>query len=189
MYKCESGIYFIYNIVSKKYYIGHSICVKSRLNRHKNALRNNIHENSHLQNAFNEYGLDNFIFDILDNCQEDYLLHMENYWCNLLNVHNRDYGYNIEPISILEGKRLVSEETRKKLGANKGRKFSDETKKKQSDIRKGKPIHSEEFKNELSNRRRNSKASEETKLKMSLAAKKRVKRLGSNLDNYNKKKI
>ena len=55
-------------------------------------------------------------------------------------------------------------------------------------MRKGKSIHTEESKNKIIQSNKTRIVSEETKLKMSLAAKERIKKLGSNLTNYNKNK-
>ena len=49
------GIYLIKNNISKKEYIGQSINIEKRWKDHKKDLRNNIHKNQHLQNAYNKY--------------------------------------------------------------------------------------------------------------------------------------
>ena len=50
------GIYKITNLKNNKGYIGQSTDIKTRWINHKRELRNNIHRNPHLQNAFNKYG-------------------------------------------------------------------------------------------------------------------------------------
>ncbi len=50
----EKGIYIIGNLADNKAYIGSSIDLKSRLNKHKNDLKNNRHGNYKLQKAFNK---------------------------------------------------------------------------------------------------------------------------------------
>lgn len=171
-YKKISGIYIIKNIITNHVYIGHSICLKSRLSRHKNALSGKYHENEYLQNSWNKYGSKNFEFDILDECCFSNLLHMENYWCNILKSHDRNYGYNIQPINVLDNKVLVSKETKSKMSkSQKGKKASEETKRKMAEIRKGKPIHTKESKEKIINSNKNRKISLETKEKMSLKRK------------------
>lgn len=125
------GIYSILNIVNNKIYIGYSNSINSRLNDHLVDLRNNKHKNEYLQRSYNKYGVNNFKFEILEECSEEYLASQENYWCILLDSHNRDKGYNIEPTSP-HGKTKVSLETRLKqsksmMGKNKGRKRTKES--------------------------------------------------------------
>lgn len=114
------GVYIIQNKVNNKVYIGASRDVYNRLCMHKWKLRINTHHNLHLQSAFNKYGEDNFVFDTLEDCKEEFIFSQENYWCNMLNSHNKVYGYNIDPTSPI-GKIAVSEETkdRMSMGAEK----------------------------------------------------------------------
>ena len=65
MYKVVSGIYTITNLVNKKIYLGKSSNVKRRLSNHKVSLMSFRHENEHLQNAVNKYGIENFEFEII----------------------------------------------------------------------------------------------------------------------------
>ncbi len=91
-----SGIYSIENLVNGKLYIGYSVTMRKRCNEHCIDLRAGIHENPHLQMSWNKYGDSNFKFDEIVQCEEQYLCSEENYWCNLLNTHDRKYGYNQE---------------------------------------------------------------------------------------------
>lgn len=63
-----SGIYGIYNKAKGIWYIGQSSDVLRRFGNHKSNLRHNNHENKHLQRAFNKYGEDAFVFQILEIC-------------------------------------------------------------------------------------------------------------------------
>lgn len=112
--KGNPGVYIIQNKVNNKVYIGASRDTYKRLCDHKVNLRNNVHHNIHLQSAFNKYGEDSFIFDVLEDCDEQFIYSQENYWCNMLNSHNRVYGYNIDPTAP-NGKCAVSEETKIKM--------------------------------------------------------------------------
>lgn len=78
-------------------YVGYAINFKKRWETHKRELRNKKHCNIHLQRAWDEYKENSFLFEILVECEEEYLCSEENYWCNLLRVHNDKYGYNIQP--------------------------------------------------------------------------------------------
>jgi len=91
------GIYTITNKIDNKIYVGYSINCFKRFSEHKSLLVNNKHKNDHLQNAWNKYGKENFVFEILEECDKVYLSSQENYWCNLLNSNDLNFGYNILP--------------------------------------------------------------------------------------------
>jgi group I intron endonuclease len=92
----KSGVYTITNIINNKIYVGSStISVNTRLKQHKSQLKNNKHSNRILQNSYNKYGEENFIFEILEECLPEHCLGIEQYWMNMLDVCNRKYGYNI----------------------------------------------------------------------------------------------
>jgi group I intron endonuclease len=59
------GIYKITNIVTNKLYVGSSIDIKRRKYEHIRLLKNNKHNNIHLQNAYNKYGILNLKWEIL----------------------------------------------------------------------------------------------------------------------------
>ena len=60
----KSCVYAIVNNVNKKFYIGSTISSKQRWYTHRRSLKINQHDNSYLQNAWNKYGEDSFIFNI-----------------------------------------------------------------------------------------------------------------------------
>jgi len=106
----KSGIYKITNKKNNKIYIGSSKNIKNRFSKHKNLLRSNKHHSIKLQRAWNKYGADNFIFEVIEYCNEDELLDRENYYLDLL-LKSKDYrknrsdyffenGYNICSSSI-----------------------------------------------------------------------------------------
>ena len=55
-------IYKIENKITGECYIGQTINLKQRKQKHFNTLRNNCHANQKLQNSFNKYGEENFSF-------------------------------------------------------------------------------------------------------------------------------
>lgn len=61
----DIGIYQIVNLINGHKYIGSSKNLKNRYTSHSSALIANRHENSHLQRAFNKYGINNFKFECL----------------------------------------------------------------------------------------------------------------------------
>lgn len=93
----NKGIYGILNIINNKIYIGSSKNLSRRKREHFNELRSNKHSNKYLQRAFNKYGENNFKFLKLEtNIEIDNLIERENYWVNLKNSLNRDFGYNLQ---------------------------------------------------------------------------------------------
>jgi len=110
----NSGIYTITNQLDNKLYIGLAVDIEKRLKEHRNDLIRGDHDNEKLQHAWNKYGADNFVFETLEECAEEYLYSMEHYWCLLTKSHDRRYGYNIRPTHPYGTPRL-SEETKRKL--------------------------------------------------------------------------
>ena len=90
------GIYKITNLKNNKGYIGQSTDIKTRWINHKRELRNNIHRNPHLQNAFNKYGEEAFEFRILEETFEENLDDAEEYWINYFDSTNPEKGYNLK---------------------------------------------------------------------------------------------
>ena len=91
----NSGIYTITNLVNGKIYVGCTKDFTSREYTHFNLLKKNKHFNHHLQKAFNKYKQENLVFEILEICDNKYLYSQENYWINMLNTLNMNYGYNL----------------------------------------------------------------------------------------------
>lgn len=73
----ECGIYQITNTITKQKYIGQSINIKSRWINHKNELNKGIHHNCKLQESWNKYGSDVFIFEVLILCDKQLLKNNE----------------------------------------------------------------------------------------------------------------
>jgi len=123
-----TGIYTITNNVTKHIYVGAASNVTKRLNDHMCSLRKNIHVNSYMQNSWNKYDEDCFTFELLEECNKVHLYSQEHYWCNMLNSHNRNYGYNLKPTHP-NNVSLVLQETKDKLRDKAtGRKWSEEYK-------------------------------------------------------------
>lgn len=88
------GIYCIENIINNKKYIGQSLNISARLTEHKRKLTRKIHRNIHLQNAWNNYGENNFIFYILTICDLSLLDEKERDYISEYNTINPSFGYN-----------------------------------------------------------------------------------------------
>lgn len=88
------GIYKITNKINKKYYIGQSNQIGKRWRDHK-TYQWKRHPEYPLYKAFIKYGIENFTFEVIEQCQLSQLDERERYWIKYYNslVHNN--GYNI----------------------------------------------------------------------------------------------
>lgn len=128
----KSGVYIITCMVNGKHYIGFSGKIRKRLTEHKNNLRKGIHKNSYLQDDFTLHSEKNFTFEELELYPVDQMASFENWWCNELNTHNREFGYNVKPTNP-DNLSLHSQETKDKISKLKtGFSHTTETKIKMS---------------------------------------------------------
>ena len=74
------GIYKIKCLKSNHYYIGSSCNIEKRFKRHMREAIRNRHHSLFFQNVFNKYGEENFILEILELCDKDYLKQREQYY-------------------------------------------------------------------------------------------------------------
>jgi group I intron endonuclease len=93
----SSGVYFIRHLASGKVYVGSSVTVAQRLNRHLNELRRGVHPNEYLQRAFTLHGEAAFESGTLEVCERDARLAKEQEWIDRLSSSNEDRGYNLIP--------------------------------------------------------------------------------------------
>lgn len=78
-------------------YIGQTVNYLSRVQYHKSKLKRNCHDNPYLQQDYNMYGLNNFIFAVIeDNVPSNKLLVREDYWINYYGGIESDRNYNQE---------------------------------------------------------------------------------------------
>jgi group I intron endonuclease len=97
-----AGIYQVKNRVNGKMLLGSSLNLEGPLNRHKFMLKIGSHTNKVLQNDWNEFGSDAFVFEILEEVKmkddpnfnlQDELTLLEMMWLEKLQpVEN---GYNL----------------------------------------------------------------------------------------------
>jgi group I intron endonuclease len=189
----KSGIYKIVNGITGDFYIGQASCLRKRKNHHWHKLRNGVHHNSHLQNAWNKYGEDNFCFYIILVCNAENLTYYEQLFvdtfCPRYNICKECVNSSIGIKRTDEFRRRLSEQTKKyseeiskrnsqRIGEknwNFGKHKSEETKRKLSESGKGKHWHevSSEARERISKSHIGKKASEETKRKMSESKRRR----------------
>ena len=84
------GIYRIVNNINQHCYIGQSINIESRWVHHKNYPKQSSHYP--LYQAFEKYGIENFTFEIIEECPSNELDEKEIYWIQYYNSYYN--GYN-----------------------------------------------------------------------------------------------
>ena len=199
----KAGIYKITNILNGKFYIGSTNNFYKRKHNHFSKLGLGKHHNSHLQSSWNKYGSENFIFEIISICPEEYLIRLEQWF-----IDNLKPKYNQLPKAGSSRGRIISEEEKERLRNLRkgvsisdkhreilkrlaiGRVFSSSSRSKISSALKGKP-KSEEAKSNMSKAKtgkvgpnKGKKFSEEHKKKLSEAKKKKYKFRIINVYNY-----
>ena len=91
--KTKCGIYKITNIVTDECYVGQSVDVYKRWNDHcKCGLGIDTPPGNKLYKAMQEYGLDNFTFELLTECSQAELNEKEKYFIELYQADT--FGYN-----------------------------------------------------------------------------------------------
>lgn len=137
----KSGIYRIKNIITGDCYVGSSVNIEKRWKEHQRRLKNNKHCNPKLQASYNKYGIDAFVYNVLDYCEN--ILEREQMF-----IDTGAFKFNIcmiaaKPPTIFGSTYMIgkkfSEEHKAKISAamkdntnSKGRKLSEEHKAKLS---------------------------------------------------------
>ncbi len=195
MTKEENVIGYIYTITNKindKQYVGQTINPGKRWRQHRN---DDIHYDIVLGRVFRKYGVENFEFNIIEECANEQMSERERFWIRELhtcvndpycNGYNMTYGgeslygeenpfYN--KTHSEETRKILSEKAKLRTGDSNpfyGRHHSDETKEKISKANTGRSIWSDEQKQQKSenmigekNHFFGKKHTEETKRKIS----------------------
>ena len=145
-----SGIYKIKCLKNEKIYIGSSFNIIKRINNHFKKLKNNTHINKHLQASYNAYGKDSFTWEILEQCDIEFLLDREQFWMDKTQCYDRTIGFN----NCIKSDRPL------------GYKHTGEAKRKMSQLKLGKKL-SQEHVDKLSKANIGKKVKEKSKQKMS----------------------
>ena len=157
-------IYLRPNLINGKKYVGKTTDLKTRQYNWNNLTQ--PYAGPAINNARAKYGIDNFGFEILKECNDDELDYWEKYYIKELNT-KVPYGYNMTEGGDGNNGYSPTEETRKKISEaqkgekhwNYGKHLSEETRKKISIINKGKKL-SEETRKKLSEAAKGRKPSE-----------------------------
>jgi len=137
------GVYKLVNLVNGKVYIGSTTKLRQRRFSHLSKLRNGKHENRNIQNDWNEYGENNFnweVIQIIDDISDTFsLIPREQYWMNFYRSYDRESGYNISPTAGKTTGISPSLELRQKHSEfMRNHKHTPESYKKAADTRRGK---------------------------------------------------
>ena len=89
------GIYKIINKKNNKIYIGSSVDIKKRKEKHFWMLEKGIHDNKFLQSSYNRDGKENFLFDVIEMCDKNDLVEKENYYILENKTNDMKFGYNL----------------------------------------------------------------------------------------------
>ncbi|MCC7118664.1 MAG: GIY-YIG nuclease family protein [Anaerolineales bacterium] len=98
-----AGVYAVRNLTTGKVLLGSSLNLEGPLNRHKFMLKIGSHLNPALQKDWNEFGPDQFVFEILEEVKiqddptfnlEDELTLLEMIWLEKLQPDKNGYNLN-----------------------------------------------------------------------------------------------
>ena len=89
------GIYKITNLINGKSYIGQSVNIQKRFNAHRSAAFNPNNKNYDfpLYKAIRKYGIENFKFEVLEECDRSELDNKETFYIAKYQTHGKN-GYN-----------------------------------------------------------------------------------------------
>ncbi len=171
-YAKKSGIYRIRNVHDNNAYIGSSVNLFERQQSHISTLERRIHANSHLQNAWNKYGMHSFVFEVLLFCDKKNLIYYEQTCLDNLNSY-----YNIRKIAESSLGNKHSLKARERMSKAQKERFkkapmSAEHKEKIGAGGRGRVV-SKKTRENLRKANVGKKLTEEHKRKLSMAAKKR----------------
>lgn len=181
MNKNVVGIYQIKNLINGKIYIGSSIDIRGRWWNHKSMLKRGIHDNAHLQRAWDKYGSKIFKFSILEKIVNIENLLVREQWY----LDNWSPEYNIAECAVSPRRgTTITEETRRKILAY----WTKEKREEISKVNKGNTNfrgkrHSEESRKKISKANLGRVFSSETRNRM------RQANLGKILSDEHKEKI
>jgi group I intron endonuclease len=95
----ECSVYQIKCLKNGKIYIGSSSNTKYRWSVHKQLLRSGRHFSPHLQAAWNKYGEDQFVFEVVERCDTKSRYCREQYHLDQQRSYDPSHGFNISCIA------------------------------------------------------------------------------------------
>ena len=128
------GIYRITNQINGEIYIGQSIDIQQRWKQHKQQAKG-TRSNNKLYQAMREYGIENFLFEIIEQCKfsQQELDERQRYWIGYYNSYENGYNstrggqiegswaiYNPDDIRKLWDQGYSFKEIQEKIGCSRG---------------------------------------------------------------------
>ena len=101
------GIYRVVNHVNGKCYVGQSTNIEKRWGEPRRGLNYHKHDGYHLYEAIRKYGLDNFDFEVLEECDVSVLDEREKHWICVFNSYENGYNMNTGGRKIPEKDRKI----------------------------------------------------------------------------------
>ena len=91
----HTGIYKITNIENNMCYVGQAVNIADRWKQHiKRGLGAETPTRNKLYPAMLSFGIENFTFEVIEECDRDLLNSREDYWQEYF--HAKDFGYSIK---------------------------------------------------------------------------------------------
>ena len=90
-----SGVYQILCRPTGKVYVGSAVDLYERWRDHRRYLRQGSHHNFYLQQAWDEYGEENFEFLVIEFLDEGKIIEREQYWIDQTGCVDKSFGFNI----------------------------------------------------------------------------------------------
>lgn len=112
-----AGVYQIKNKVNGRYYIGSARDIFNRFLTHLSKLINNTSHNRRLQNDWNKCGYKNFEFSVLEVCERDLIMDVEQRYLDV-GFLTPDLFYNNKPVAKSGVTGRYSLELRRKMSAS-----------------------------------------------------------------------
>lgn len=175
IYRKESGVYRLQNIMTGNFYIGSTVDLYKRHARHRYVLKNRIKENIRILKDCQKYGEKSFIFGVIEYCEKEKLLEREQHYFETLMPY-----YNVwKSVYNANGRQYTKEQLdyfkSYKHGPKNLGKFSQSLRK--AWVKRKEKYSPEELSKKMANARRGILHSEETKLKLKEIWKQRKLRL------------
>lgn len=106
------GIYKIENKINGHCYIGQSKNIQKRWKDEINASKNSFDSsyNYPLSKAFRKYGIENFSFQVIEECSINELNEKEKYWIKKYNSYNNGYNQTLGGDCVIHMAKLIPED-------------------------------------------------------------------------------